>query len=282
MMHRRILQSASAVAMMTALSLLPEAQASIPDRDGVYWACYTKVLQVVRIIDNSEDSCGRHETLIKWNKLGPRGPAGPQGPVGAMGPAGPQGPAGAPGPIGPQGPKGETGAPGPAGPQGPAGGLADGPCYSDADRFQDCDNGTMTDTGSGLIWLQDANCFGSLSWLEAQHAVAALADGQCSLADGSVAGDWRMPTPEEWETLVSPARDLYCKGTKLTDTEGSHCYDDAGDTGQPFDNVGGAYWASTTFTGAPAEAWQMDLTTSYYQIRNKTGTYGVWPVRGRR
>ncbi len=270
MMHHRISQGASAVAMMMALSLLPEVQASIPDRDGVYWACYTKVLQVVRIIDNSEDGCGRHETLIKWNKLGPRGPAGPQGPVGAMGPAGPQGPAGV------------DGVPGPAGPQGPAGGMADGPCYTDANRFQDCDNGTMTDTGSGLIWLRDANCFGSLSWLDAQHAVAALADGQCSLADGSVAGDWRMPTPEEWETLVSPARDLYCTGTKLTDTEGSHCYDNAGDTGQPFDNVGGAYWASTTFNAAPAEAWQMDVSSGSYQIRNKTETHGVWAVRGRR
>ena len=37
---------------------------------------------------------------------------------------------------------------------------ADGPCFDNTNRYVDCGNGTVTDTVTGLIWLQDADCLG--------------------------------------------------------------------------------------------------------------------------
>ena len=37
------------------------------------------------------------------------------------------------------------------------------PCFDDANRYVDCENGTVTDTVTGLIWLKNAGC----SWLRA-------------------------------------------------------------------------------------------------------------------
>ena len=77
----------------------------------------------VRIVDPTE-RCRHHETRVRWNVVGPQGPAGPQGPQGAAGPQGPIGPTGQlgqTGAIGPQGSKGDTGAQGPQGLQGLAG-----------------------------------------------------------------------------------------------------------------------------------------------------------------
>ena len=59
-------------------------------------------------------------------------------------------------------------------------------------RYIDCGNGTVTDTVGGLIWLADANCFGSQNWANANTLAVALANGQCGLSDGSAAGGCRL------------------------------------------------------------------------------------------
>jgi hypothetical protein len=69
-------------------------------------------------------------------------------------------------------------------------------------RFTDNGNGTITDNFTGLIWLKNANCFGSQIWANALTSANNLANGQCSLTDGSVAGDWRLPNVRELESLV--------------------------------------------------------------------------------
>ncbi len=74
-------------------------------------------------------------------------------------------------------------------------------CVGNFYRFCDLQNGRVLDMDTGLIWLKDAFCFGTKTWSEAMQAAAALADGQCSLTDGSVAGDWRLPTKDEWEAF---------------------------------------------------------------------------------
>lgn len=61
-------------------------------------------------------------------------------------------------------------------------------------------NGTVTDTVTGLIWLRKANCITG-QWSEAIAAVNALSTGQCGLADGSIAGSWRMPNRNEMQSL---------------------------------------------------------------------------------
>ena len=78
--------------------------------------------------------------------------------------------------------------------------AADPPC-SDAtgNRFVDCGNGTVTDTQTGLIWLKDASCLGSESFNTANRLAADLGQGThaaCNLTDGSIPGEWRLPSLE--------------------------------------------------------------------------------------
>jgi hypothetical protein len=103
------------------------ASATIPDANGVYWACVEKGEGEVRLIDYNGlvpppvSRCERGETLVWWNLKGQKGDTG------ATGATGPQGLKGDPGLAGPQGQKGDTGATGatgtrgPTGPAGPAG-----------------------------------------------------------------------------------------------------------------------------------------------------------------
>jgi hypothetical protein len=70
-------------------------------------------------------------------------------------------------------------------------------------RFTDNANGTVKDNLTGLIWLKDPNCLGRQSWLNASHEADTLANGACGLTDGSVAGDWRLPTDKEFRSLSS-------------------------------------------------------------------------------
>ena len=69
-------------------------------------------------------------------------------------------------------------------------------------RFTDNGDGTVTDNLTGLIWLKDADCFGSRNWTNALSDANTLADGSCGLTDGSVAGDWRLPNVRELQSLI--------------------------------------------------------------------------------
>ena len=70
-------------------------------------------------------------------------------------------------------------------------------------HFTDNGDGTMTDNATGLVWLQDIDCMSDRTWGEGLADVALLADGQCGLSDGSMAGDWRMPNAVELESLYN-------------------------------------------------------------------------------
>ena len=75
--------------------------------------------------------------------------------------------------------------------------------YTDSVRFLDNADGTMTDTATNLVWLKNGDCAGLMMWQDAQSWGAALASGTCDLADGSQAGDWRIPSLTELQSLVS-------------------------------------------------------------------------------
>lgn len=70
----------------------------------------------------------------------------------------------------------------------------------------------MTDTGTGLVWLKNANCTdtvggvakpdGYLNWNDAATWSNGLSSGACGLSDGSHAGDWRVPTIDELKFLI--------------------------------------------------------------------------------
>lgn len=65
------------------------------------------------------------------------------------------------------------------------------------------DNGTVT--FGGLVVLKDAGCLGSMSWNNASSTAASLsaatAPAQCNLKDGSTAGQWRLPSIGEINTI---------------------------------------------------------------------------------
>jgi hypothetical protein len=104
----------------------------------------------------------------------------------------------------------------------------DPPCFDNQNRYVDCGNGTVTDTVTGLIWLKDASC-GELPGLngsefadyrDANESTALLEDSICGLSDNSQAGDWRLPTREEWEATIFIANVLNCESPSLTDVAG--------------------------------------------------------------
>ena len=116
-------------------------------------------------------------------------------------------------------------------------------------------NGALIDTSTGLVWLQNANCFGMKNWQDAMNAAASLKSGSCGLTDGSTVGQWRLPTKDE---LVARQKNQ-----------------------QGFINVqSGYYWSGSTFSYNTTSAWFVGMSGGYvvaYGI--KTGNFYVWPVR---
>ncbi len=135
-------------------------------------------------------------------------------------------------------------------------------------RFSDRGNGTVTDNLTGLIWLKNANCFSAQTWTQSLDDANNLANGQCSLTDGSTARDWRLPNLRELLSLID-----YNQAAPAIPT------------GSPFINVQGTgnsrYWSSTTVANNTPNAWDIDFNVgTVNRNQAKTNTYAVWPVRG--
>jgi len=138
-----------------------------------------------------------------------------------------------------------------------------------------CDNGdgTVTDLTTGLIWLKDASWAGAVSfWLNTSSGINAhdkasslSAAGNAALSDGSVEGDWRLPTLKELKHLTnSGAEDV------LTTTPGAF-----------INIVAGGYMSSTSKSAQPIAVWVVALDIAgVVGIVNKAGPVSVWPVRG--
>ena len=130
-------------------------------------------------------------------------------------------------------------------------------------RFMDNGDGTVTDNLTGLIWLKNANRFGSRSWLNALNDCNTLADDGSDLTDGSTAGDWRLPNVKELQSLIDFGQ-----------------YGPALPSGYPFSGVqSGVYWSSTTYEGHTTYAWLEDMRNGGELIAPKYGGHYVWPVR---
>lgn len=161
-------------------------------------------------------------------------------------------------------------------------------------RFTDNLNGTITDNLTGLVWLKNAYCMAtldgvvkddtdterprSLSWAEALVWSNNLADGFCDLADGSVAGDWRMPNINELVSLPTnflggdpavwlnnPAQGIY-SSTEESDLKGFR---------------ESSYWSSTTVTDFTSYAWVVGMgNTNVYHGSKTSSKWYVLPVKG--
>jgi hypothetical protein len=159
--------------------------------------------------------------------------------------------------------------------------TADASCLDNsADIFVDCDNGTVTDNRSGLVWMKNASCFnGTMVWTQAMLTVMGLSSGHCGLDDGSSPGDWRLPTKEEWEAMIANATS--CNPT-ISDDAGTGCW--AEGVGSSFTGVEMSfYWSSTTntITADASAAWVVNLTTGSVFSETKTSDGSIlWAVRG--
>jgi hypothetical protein len=140
-------------------------------------------------------------------------------------------------------------------------------------RFTDNGDGTVTDHLTKLIWLKNANCFGVKTWADALSEANGLADGDCGLTDGSVAGDWRLPNVRELPSLVhygvfQPA---------VPNTAGTGQWSE----GDPFTGVlGSFYWVSSTYGNPTISAWAVNMNFGNVFGTVKTSSNYVWPVRG--
>lgn len=122
-------------------------------------------------------------------------------------------------------------------------------------KFEDNKNGTVTDTRTGLTWLQDTNIFGKqLSWYDAVLEVKKLKIGGHK--------DWRLPTKDELSFLLSKG----FRGIRA-----------------PFKNIQiQFYWTSTDYAYEPDYAYALGMTSGLLANadKNKSHHY-VWPVYGR-
>jgi hypothetical protein len=122
----------------------------------------------------------------------------------------------------------------------------------------------VTDELTGLIWLKNANCFGNRDWSTALSDANGLADGQCGLSDGSIAGDWGLPNVRELHSLIDFGR-----------------YNPALPAGHPFTGVQSShYWSSTTDANYTDRAWHVNVNVGSVYFVSKGSNLYVWPVRG--
>jgi hypothetical protein len=127
----------------------------------------------------------------------------------------------------------------------------------------DPEDGTVKDMDTGLVWLKNAGCRGSMNWADAvMDPIENLCDGVCALSDGSVWGDWRLPTKEELLGLTV--------GTEPVSSE----------TPQAFTGVqSSVYWSSMTVASYTYNAWLVYMDDGYALSYTKDISFYVWPVR---
>lgn len=141
-------------------------------------------------------------------------------------------------------------------------------------RFTDNGDGTITDTLTGLIWLKDMNCFGTMHWGDGLAAIANLNSNPDNYSCDGYTGnytDWRFPNVNEFESLINA--ETYRTTYWLYE--------------QGFVNPlsYGHYWSSTTYAGTTAVndyAWGPGISkTGGVTFNSKSSIYYLnWAVRG--
>ncbi|MDY7034718.1 MAG: DUF1566 domain-containing protein [Thermodesulfobacteriota bacterium] len=142
-----------------------------------------------------------------------------------------------------------------------------GPCkgtLSPGGRWCENGDGTVTDRRTGLVWLRDASCMGIKPWAEAiMSPIEELRSGDYNLSDGSVLGDWRLPTKAEFLGIM--------KGKEAVNSSNM----------QLFKRVqADYYWSATTDHRVRTTAWFVRMVNGYMSVDDKmyNANY-IWPVR---
>ncbi len=143
-------------------------------------------------------------------------------------------------------------------------------------RWCDQGDGTVKDMTTGLVWLKDASWGGQKPWRDSSsqyewddaHTRAGLlnaGDSTAGLSDGSVAGDWRLPTKAELVGITTNTGNEYVRHSS------QYFF-----TGVYYDFY---YWSSTTMSSdLPYNAASVN-PFCYVFYHNKGSSHNVWPVR---
>jgi hypothetical protein len=160
-------------------------------------------------------------------------------------------------------------------------------------RYFDCGNGTVLDRNTGLVWLANANCFGTLDWHSAVEVVENLSDlhdrticggasgddCDCGLSDNSSPGEWRLPSISEWREMTENAADQGCQNPALTDDLGLSCWTDECTSCSFYDVQSTWYWSASSEVLNPSNAYVLNLRYGSVTWNVKPGVLPVWPVR---
>jgi hypothetical protein len=144
-----------------------------------------------------------------------------------------------------------------------------------------CDNGdgTVTDLTTCLVWLKKAGWGGTKKWRNSStdcnypdftcyddaHTRAGLLEAgtaDAGLSDGSVEGDWRLPTKTELHHLAN--------GTEAVRSGNMRAFTEVQSS---------AYWSSSTYAGGIYAAWNVHMYGGSLSGTGKNAYHYVWPVR---
>jgi hypothetical protein len=150
-------------------------------------------------------------------------------------------------------------------------------------RFITGTTGVVTDTLTGLIWLENSHCAQDYEdWSDAllNYIYHLNADGTMNTHDcgdtsngGTHQTDWRLPNVRELQSLVHYG--FY--NPPLPNTAGTGQYSQ----GDPFIGVQPlCYWTSTGRAAATPYAWSVNMDSGALEAKLKTSTCAVWAVRG--
>lgn len=149
-----------------------------------------------------------------------------------------------------------------------AGCICEGTLYGE--RWCDNLDGTVTDLTTCLLWLRRTDWGQVHPWAEGESTTGAhsrasslkAGDLGAYLVDGSVAGDWRLPTKQEAVGLVSGAEAVSVTSPRafvgITATN---------------------YWTSAGSDVHSNLAWTIGPDNGLPALAPKVSAYSVWPVR---
>lgn len=149
---------------------------------------------------------------------------------------------------------------------GDAGDLQTGVAWPDP-RFTDNRDGTVTDNLTGLMWVRDGGCFGSLEWQDALDSVVRFNSSASSFGCANYSAnhsDWRLPQIMELRSLVNSGK------SSQADWLNSN----------GFSNFQLSwYWSSTTRALLTDNAWSVHMGNGFVSHSDKSSVRGVLQVR---
>ncbi len=138
-------------------------------------------------------------------------------------------------------------------------------------RFVDSGDGTVTDVLTGLMWLKDADCFGSTNWQTAIDIVSDFnttpTNYDCADYDESNPpyGNWSLPNRKELFSLID-----YSEWEPALPPD--HSFLNLPPTAY--------YWSSTTYAQLTDYAWNVYIRSGVIdKFAKSSPNYHIWPVR---